>query len=584
MAPGPVRGFPLRVWAPNARRVEGVLADRRMTLEQLDGGWWRSVEELAHGVDYRFSLDGGEALPSPRSRWQPLGIDGPSRILDPGSFVWTDEAFRAPPLASAVVYEAHVGTFSAEGTFDGAIGHLDHLVALGVTHLELMPVAEFSGDRGWGYDGVDLYAPHHAYGGPHGLARLVDACHARGLAVVLDVVYNHLGPAGNYLGRFGPYFSDRYRTPWGDAVNLDGPGSDEVRRFFIDNALMWLRDYHVDGLRLDAVHAIFDTSAVHFLEQLATEVHEHGASTSRDLAVVAESDLNDPRLVRPIDAGGYGLDGQWSDDFHHALHAVLTGETGGYYADFGSLSDVATTLRQGYRYAGDYSPFRGRRHGRPSPELDGSRLLGYLQTHDQVGNRALGERSSALMSPARLMIGAAVVLTAPFVPMLFQGEEWAASTPFQYFTDHRDPELAAAVSKGRRDEFASFGWDPASVPDPQAIETFDRSRLRWDEIEGRPDHWRVLEWHSELILLRRRLPELTDGRLADVSVWFDEGERWLVFRRGRVVTAFNLSDRERRVPLPGTVAEIHCSSEEVPALHADGADLPPDTVIVAVLD
>ena len=444
-----------------------------------------------------------------------------------------------------------------------------------------MPVAEFPGRRGWGYDGVDLYAPHHEYGGPFGLAALVDACHARGLAVILDVVYNHLGPAGNYLSRFGPYFTDRYATPWGEAVNLDGPGSDEVRRFFIDNALMWVRDYHVDGLRLDAVHAIFDTSAVHFLEQVASEVHELGARLGRAVLVIAESDLNDPRLIRPVAAGGYGLDAAWSDDFHHSLHALLTGESAGYYGDFGRLDDLAITLTRGYRYAGDYSPFRGRRHGRPNPQLDGKRLLGYLQNHDQVGNRARGERSAALMSPGRLMIGAAVVLTAPFVPLLFAGEEWAASTPFQYFTEH-EAELGRLVSEGRRKEFAAFGWRPEDVPDPQAAETFDRSRLDWSELE-QPAHARVLAWYRRLIELRRGSPELRDGRLEAVVVDSNADEGWLTFRRGQMVTAFNISARTQRVPLPGTVSDL-LSPQDGIALYPDAADLPPDGVAIFLLD
>jgi maltooligosyltrehalose trehalohydrolase len=576
-----VTDFPLRVWAPGARRVEGVLADRRVGLDSIGGGWWRSSEDLPPGTDYQFSLDGDEPLPSPRSRWQPEGINGPSRIVDPGSFEWTDAGFRAPPLASAVVYEAHIGTFSAEGTFEGAIAHLDHLVALGVTHLELMPVVEFPGDRGWGYDGVDVYAPHHAYGGPEGLARLVDAAHGRGLAMIVDVVYNHLGPAGNYLSRYGPYFTDRHGTPWGSAVNLDGPGSDEVRRFFIDNALMWLRDYHFDGLRIDAVHAIFDMSAVHFLEQLGTEVHQLAGALGRDLAVIAESDLNDPRLIRPIEAGGYGLDAQWCDDFHHALHTVLTGERDGYYADFGTLEDLATTLVQGYRYAGDFSEFRERRHGRPSPGLDGRRLLGFLQNHDQVGNRALGERSNALMSRGRVMIGAAVVLTAPFIPMLFQGEEWAASTPFQYFTDHHDPELAAAISKGRRAEFAAFGWAPESLPDPQDFATFERSQLNWDEL-SEPGHAQMLEWHRALIALRRRYPELTDGRLEHVGVEFDEDERWLAYTRGRVTVAFNLGEFEARIVVQGDRIEL--ASVDGVRLEADDLVLPPDSVAIVAAD
>ena len=574
-------GRRLTVWAPQAQAVEAVLADgRRVTLSPTDGGWWKTDNLLPIGTDYRFSLDGGEPLPDPRSRFQPQGIDGPSRLVDVAGFAWTDQRWQAPPLASAVVYEAHVGTFSDEGTFDGAIARLDHLASLGVTHLELLPVAEFSGARGWGYDGVDLYAPHHAYGGPDGLARLVDACHARGLALLLDVVYNHLGPAGNYLSRFGPYFSNRYNTPWGDAVNLDGGGSDEVRRFFIDNALMWLRDYHVDGLRLDAVHAIFDMSALHFLEELASQVRDLAGATGRHLVVIAESDLNDPRLIRPPEAGGYGLDAQWSDDFHHALYSVLAAETSGYYADFGALGDLAKTLAQGYRYDGEYSAFRRRRHGRAAPALDGRRLLGYLQNHDQVGNRALGERSAALMSSGRIMIGSAVVLTAPFVPMLFQGEEWAASTPFQYFTDHRDPGLAAAVSEGRRQEFASFGWDPDSVPDPQALDAYERSRLRWAELEE-TEHRRVLDWHRALIALRRRYPELSDGRLDEVAVEFDEDAGWLSYTRGRVTVAFNIGRSETLIPAAGGIALA--SDERVRVVEGEVA-LPADSIAILLAE
>ncbi len=568
----------LRVWAPHASAVVAVLGDaRRHDLDRSEGGWWESADAFAPGTDYRFSLDGGALLPDPRSGWQPAGVDGPSRLVDVGSFDWTDARWQPPPLAAGVVYEAHVGTFSAAGTFVGAIEHLDQLVELGVTHLELMPVGEFSGTRGWGYDGVDLWAPHSAYGGPHGLARLVDACHARGLAVLLDVVYNHLGPAGNYLARFGPYFTDRYGTPWGSAVNLDGPGSDEVRRFFIDNALMWLRDFHLDGLRLDAVHAIFDGSALHFLEQLTNDVRGLQAAVGRHLLVIAESDLNDPRLVRAVGVGGYGLDAQWSDDFHHALHSLLTGERSGYYEDFGALADLATTLVQGYRYAGDYSTFRRRRHGRPAPALDGRRLLGYLQTHDQIGNRAAGERTAALMSTGRLMIGAAVVLTAPFVPLLFQGEEWAASAPFQYFTDHGE-QLGTAVSEGRRAEFAAFGWRPEAVPDPQASATFERSRLNWAE-RAEPSHARLLDWHRQLIQLRRAFPELGDGRLESVAVQFDEEQGWLTFDRGRITVALNTAAVERRLAV-GRGVRLLLASDDAVALADGGLALPPDSVAV----
>ncbi|MGH7664682.1 MAG: malto-oligosyltrehalose trehalohydrolase, partial [Gemmatimonadaceae bacterium] len=490
------------VWAPSASKVELVLGGSRHKMERLDLGWHAVGAEVLAGDDYGFALDGGETLPDPRSQWQPNGVHGLSRVVDHDAFVWTDQFFRPPPLASVIVYELHVGTFTPEGTFGAAAGRLDYLLSLGITAVELMPVAEFPGARGWGYDGVDLFAPHHAYGGPEGLKTFVDAAHAAGLAVILDVVHNHLGPAGNYLGRFGPYFTGKYATPWGDAVNFDGAGSTEVRRFFVESALMWLRDYRIDGLRIDAVHAILDLSATHFLEELTGAVRALEAEVGRPKYVVAESDLNDPRLVRSTEAGGYGMDASWSDDFHHALHAVLTGERAGYYADFGSLDDLATAVTDVYVYGGRYSTYRGRAHGRAPTGLPGTRFLGFLQNHDQVGNRARGERSTHLMSTGRLEIGAALVLTSPFVPLLFMGEEWGAATPFQYFTDHEDEDLGRAVSEGRRSVFRAFGWDPSDVPDPQDAATFLRSKLDWAETnEG--VHAELLDWHRKLIALRK---------------------------------------------------------------------------------
>jgi maltooligosyltrehalose trehalohydrolase len=572
------------LWAPRAERVEVVLGDGRrlaMAAQQDRAGWWSLlVEDAGPGWDYAYSLDQGPPRPDPRSPFQPGGIDGPSRLVDVSAWDWTDTTWRGVNLHSGVFYELHVGTFSPQGTFEGAIPYLDHLVDLGVDVVELLPVAEASGDRGWGYDGVDLYAPHHAYGGPEGLVRLVDACHSRGLAVVLDVVYNHLGPAGNYLGEFGPYFTDRYSTPWGLAVNLDGAGSDEVRRFFIDNALMWLRDYHFDGLRLDAVHAIVDTSATHFLEQLSEEVRALAAAVGRSLFLVAESDLNDPRLVRPTAAGGYGIDAQWSDDFHHALHALLTGETSGYYADFGSVEDLALALRRAFVYAGQFSPHRGRRHGRAPVGLSAWSFLGYLQNHDQVGNRATGERSGALMSLDRLKVAAAVVLTAPFLPMLFQGEEWAASSPFQYFTAHADPELGRAVSEGRRGEFSSFGWDPEDVPDPQDEKTFLRSKLQWDEREREP-HAQMLAWHRGLIALRRQRWELNDGRFDTVEVRHQAD--WLTVRRHGVVVAANLGPRSATVPLPGSAPRLLLASNPDVRLEPGGVHLASDSAAICEL-
>ena len=551
-----------RVWAPNAVAVELDLTGRRVAMAAADRGWFEAdVPDVGPGTDYGFSLDGGPVRPDPRSPWQPTGVDGPSRTVDHAAFPWTDAGWRGVHLPSTVIYELHVGTFTPEGTFDAVIRRLDHLVDLGVDVIELLPVAEFPGTRGWGYDGVDLYAPHSAYGGPDGLKRLVDACHARGLGVVMDVVYNHLGPAGNYLGGYGPYFTDRYATPWGQAVNLDQAGSDEVRAFFVDNALMWLRDYHCDGLRLDAIHAILDTSAMHLLEELAVEVEALAASVGRPLFLVAESDLNDPRVVRRREVNGYGMDAQWSDDFHHAVHATLTGERDGYYADFGSLTGIATALRRAFVHAGAYSPYRDRRHGRYDATLSGHRFLGYAQNHDQVGNRAQGERSAALMSPGRLRLAAALVLTSPFVPMLFQGEEWAAGTPFQYFTDHADPALGQAVSEGRRSEFVAFGWKPADVPDPQDPATFERSRLDWSEL-GEKDHAAMLDWHRRLVALRRSVPELTDGRLDLVDCRVDEDAGWLVVRRGPVTVAGNIG--------PGAV-ELAADGGVV--LASDGAEL-----------
>ena len=571
----------IRVWAPLAQQVDLALGEGRYPMTAGDREWWMAdVPEARPGSDYAFALDGGDPLPDPRSLWQPRGVHASSRLVDHGAFRWTDDGWQAPPLASAVIYELHVGTFTPAGTFETVIDRLGQLRNLGVTHVELMPVAAFPGARGWGYDGVDLYAPHHAYGGPAGLKRLVDACHAQGLAVLLDVVYNHLGPAGNYLARFGPYFTDRYRTPWGDAVNFDGPGSDEVRRFVCDNALMWLRDYHLDGLRIDAVHAIVDTSAVHILEQLADEVEALGARLGRHLVLIAESDLNDPRLVRPREAGGYGLDAQWADDVHHALHTVLTGERNGYYADFGSLGDLAKAVRDVFVYDGRYSVFRQRRHGRAPLGLSGHRFIVSLQNHDQVGNRARGERMSHLVSVERLKVGAALLLMAPFVPMLFQGEEWGAATPFQYFTDHEDPELARLVAEGRREEFAAFGWKPEDVPDPQASETFARSRLNWDE-PGREPHASLLDWHRRLIRLRRELLDLTDGRRDRVRVRFDEQARWLAIDRGGVSVVCNLGDQVQQVAVEAS-AILRLASDPRAERVPEGVSLPPDTVVVLI--
>ncbi len=558
-----------------------VTANERVEMRRAERGWWRAdlSPELSH-ADYGFSVDGGPPLPDPRSPFQPHGAHGLSRPVDHSAFAWRYAQFRQAPLASAVIYELHIGTFTPAGTFDAAAERLSYLRDLGVTHVELMPVSEFPGARGWGYDGVDLYAPHHSYGGPDAMKRFVDAAHGHGLGVILDVVYNHLGPEGNYLGKFGPFFTDRYRTLWGEAVNLDDADSDEVRRFFCDNALMWLRDYRVDGLRVDAIHAIFDASAIHFLEQLGAEVHALEAAVGRPLVVIAESDLNLPRIVTPREAGGYGLDAQWNDDFHHALHTILTGESAGYLADFGLIAHLAKTLTRGFVYDGTYSKSRRRIHGAPVMGLSAHRFIAFLQNHDQVGNRAMGERLGHLVTLDRLKIAAALLMTAPFVPMLFQGEEWNASSPFQYFTDHQDAALAESVRKGRRAEFAPFVANVAEVPDPQARETFERSKLDWDERE-RGEHREIFEWYRRLIRLRRCAREFENGRLDLDAVSFDEEARWIRINRGDSVVICNFAPTPQRVPV-AHAKRLDISLASKPDVRRDGAtiDLPPVSVAI----
>ena len=533
-------------------------------------GWWSANAETSD-LNYGYSLNGEETtLPDPRSPWQPHGIHGPTALVDHSAFTWTDEHWQARPLPSAVIYEMHIGTFTPGGTFDAAIERLDHLMELGITHLELMPVNEFSGRWGWGYDGVDLFAPHHAYGGPDALKRLVNAAHEKGLAVILDVVYNHLGPAGNYLSRFGPYFTERHRTPWGEAVNLDGPQSHEVRRFLCDNALMWLRDYHFDGLRVDAVHALIDTSAVHFLEQLTKEVERLGFELGRHLALIAESDLNDPRIVRSQETGGYGFYAQWSDDFHHALHTVLTGENMSYYADFGTIGRLAKCLKHVFAFDGVWSTYRKRLHGRAVELLPGHKFLGYIQNHDQIGNRPAGERISHLVSHRRAKMAAGIVLTAPFIPMLFQGEEWASSSPFQYFTQHEDEWLGRAVSEGRCREFCDFGPDPERVPDPQDPHTFQRSKLQWEETRTGL-HADMLDWYHGLIRLRRTHRDLTNGNLQDLEVSFSEEDKWLVFQRGSLTMACNFASSAQCVPVRPDAEVVLCSTGEVRVNECGGS-------------
>jgi maltooligosyltrehalose trehalohydrolase len=501
------------VWAPLATRLEVVLPDdgRVVAAPAVGAGYHQvTIGDVAPGARYRYRLHRPEAEPvdrnDPASRWQPEGLHGPSAV-DRTTFPWTDGAWRNPPLREHVLYELHVGTFTPEGTFDAAIGRLDDLRELGVTAIELMPIWQFPGERNWGYDGVLPYAAQHSYGGPDGLRRLVDAAHASGLAVFLDVVYNHFGPEGNHLPEFGPYLTDRHHTPWGQAVNVDGPDSDPVRRYLVENAVRWCTEFHIDGLRLDAVHAIIDSSAVHLLEELAASVHQAAERLGRRVQVIAESELSDPRLVRSRELGGYGLDGQWLDDVHHALHVALTGEREGYFGEYEGLPDLARALRDRYVFAGRYSPHRGRTIGRPAPDVPYERFIACTQNHDQVGNRMLGERASDRLDLESLKLLASALLLGPFTPMLWMGQEYAEDAPFQYFVSHTDPELVEAVRQGRRREFAYFA-DQGEAPDPQSPATFERSKLDWS-LRKDGEHATVLALYHELLRLRREVPALT---------------------------------------------------------------------------
>lgn len=492
------------LWAPQARAVNLHLVggrEEKIPMEPLAEGYHRiALDGLDAGSEYFYQLDSGRDLPDPASRFQAHGVHGPSRIFDPKAFRWTDHSWKGIELERAIFYELHVGTYTFEGTFEALIRYLPELAALGVTTIELMPVAQFPGARNWGYDGVYLYAPQNSYGGPESLQRFVDAAHQHGLAVALDVVYNHLGPEGNYLNAYGPYFTDRYRTPWGQAINFDGEESDQVRRFFIENALYWLEDYHVDALRLDAVHGIFDFGARHFLAELKSAVAELSQRLGRKIQLIAESDLNDSRLLRDAEHGGYNLDAQWSDDFHHSVHALLTGENVGYYADFEGIAPLTATLREGWYYSGQYSNYRKRRHGNSPRGLSPTKFVVCNQNHDQVGNRAAGERLSSLVSFEALKLAAGITLLSPFVPMLFMGEEYAETAPFQYFTSHGDAELIEAVRRGRREEFAAFGWE-GRVPDPQDEQTFSHSHLDHSLKEREPHHT-LFRFYRRLIEIR----------------------------------------------------------------------------------
>ena len=576
---------PFSVWAPRASRVELVLAEGSHDMVAAGDGWWEPAPGVAPGgdVDYGYRLDGEGPFPDPRSRRQPNGVHELSQRYDPSRYDWADGAWTGRQLPGAVIYEMHIGTFTPEGTFDAAIGRLDHLSALGVDFVEVLPVNDFNGTHNWGYDGVLWYAVHESYGGPEGYQRFVDACHAAGIGVIQDVVYNHLGPSGNYLPKFGPYLTDGPGNTWGSSVSLDGPESDTVRRYIIDNALMWLGDYHVDGLRLDAVHALVDHRATHLLEEMASEVAALSAHVGRPLTLIAESDLNDPRLITPREAHGYGLDAQWSDDFHHGVHVALTREITGYYADFEPLSALAKVLTEGFFHNGTFSSFRDRVHGRPidTQRMPTWRLVVASQNHDQIGNRAVGDRLSATLDTGQLGIAAALTLLGPFTPMLFMGEEWGASTPWQFFTSHPEPELGTATAEGRIAEFERMGWDPAVVPDPQDPATFQNSKLRWDEA-NEAEHGRLLAFYQSLIALRRAHAEFTDPRFEKVGVRFDGDARWLILDRGDLSILINFSADQQKLPALVDDELLFFATDPAarPTQDGNGIVLPPHALLV----
>jgi len=535
------------VWAPKAASVTLLLDGDRVPMTESDG-WWSADVQWRSDADYGYLLDGSDTpLPDPRSLRQPEGVHALSRTYAPAE----PAPWPGRELAGGVVYELHIGTFTPTGTLDSAIEKLDHLVELGVDFVEILPVNGFNGTHNWGYDGVLWYTVHEGYGGPAAYQRFVDACHERGLAVIQDVVYNHLGPSGNYLPTYGPYFVEGHSNTWGDTIDLSVPA---VREYILENALMWMGSYGVDGLRLDAVHALVDTSDLHLLQELAERTDALSDELGHPLTLIAESDLNDPKLITPRSDGGYGLTAQWSDDYHHAAHVNLSGETTGYYEDFDSLAALAKVMERGFFHDGTYSSFREKNHGVPidTATMPTWRLVTFTQDHDQIGNRAVGDRLTATLDDGHLAIEAVLTLLGPFTPMIFMGEEWGASTPWQFFTSHPEPELGKATAEGRIAEFAKMGWDPASVPDPQDPATFVNSKLDWSEL-SEPHHHALFDLYRRLIDLRRRMPALTDPSFSTVTCEFDEELRWFRLDRAGVSIAINFADEPRQVPSAGSI-------------------------------
>jgi maltooligosyltrehalose trehalohydrolase len=550
-------GVQFRVWAPRLGSVQVVSPEdpSRVIAMHAENCAEFAVfaEGLRAGTDYMFLTDQGRRIPDPVSRWQPRGVHGPSRVVDPGAFAWSDQDWHGIPLEDYFIYELHTGTFTPEGTFESVISRLPYLRDLGVTAIELMPVAQFPGRRNWGYDGVGLFAPQSSYGGPTGLKNLIDSCHRAGLAVVLDVVYNHLGPEGNYLAEFGPFFTNSYHTPWGDAINYDGPESDGVRRYFVDNALYWLTEYHVDALRLDAIHGIFDFSARHILEEIAAAFHNQAESLGRSAWLIAESDLNDARVIKPPLEGGYGVDAQWLDDFHHSLHTALTGDTRGYFADFDGVLSLRKAITKGFVYEGQRSRYRHRHHGSSSQDRPGRQFVVFTQNHDQIGNALQGIRSSKLLSLSRQKLAAAILFFSPYVPMLFMGQEYGETAGFYYFTDHGDPALVEAVREGRRKEMRAFLPD-SEFADPQDEGTFERSKLSWDLCQ-RPPHASLLAWHRDWIAIRKQHPALNNCRKDLMRTEGDQAAQCLVIERSdpsgsRALLIANFSEAAQPVRIP----------------------------------
>ncbi len=550
--PLPQGGCEFLLWAPKAKQVtlhvEAPQKSQHNMQPRAGGYHFLRTPQIAEGDQYWLQLDGGPLRPDPASRFQPEGPHGPSQVVS-RNFPWTDQHWKGLPLEEYVFYELHVGTFTVEGTLDAIIPRLDALKELGITAIELMPIAQFPGNRNWDYDGTYPFSVHNSYGGPAALHRLVDQCHQRGMAVVLDVVYNHLGPEGNYLGEFGAYFSDRYRVPWGQAINFDGPSSDDVRRYFIENALSWVTDYHLDGLRLDAIHAIFDSSAIPFLQELTAAVHLRAKELQREIQVFPESDCNDARHVKPAEQGGFGMDAQWNDDFHHALHVLLTGERNGYYEDFHGTESLARSLREGFVFQGEHSAYRRRRHGSPSAQIPPRRLIVFSQNHDQTGNRMLGERLTSLVDFESLKLAACSVLLSPYLPLLFMGEEYAEPAPFQYFVSHGDAALVEAVRVGRKEEFSRFGWK-GEVPDPQSEETFARCQLNWN-LRNEGQHKAMLALYVELMRLRRTLPCLKPNGAVTRHVQAQREPPTVLLHResnfDRSIVLFNFARKEAKL-------------------------------------